>query len=92
MRTMHESNGRATHPNAAFTSLRDGFVDIPTTRLRRPGNKVFGKDLPSEIPLVEGVLRLSVIWICPASVGFLEWKEASGFVRFDRGNIGRANC
>jgi glyoxylase-like metal-dependent hydrolase (beta-lactamase superfamily II) len=42
------------------TSLRDGYVDMPTTRLRRPGNQTFGDDLPHQIPLFDGKLRLSV--------------------------------
>lgn len=41
-------------------SLRDGYVDMPITRLRRPGNKVFGDDLPQQVRLIDGKLRLSV--------------------------------
>ena len=44
-----------------MTSLRDGYVDMPSTRLRQPGNKVFGDDLPQQVRLVDGNLRLSVI-------------------------------
>ncbi len=43
-----------------MTSLRDGYVDMPTMRLRQPGNKVFGDDLPQQVRLVGGSLRLSV--------------------------------
>jgi glyoxylase-like metal-dependent hydrolase (beta-lactamase superfamily II) len=43
-----------------FTELRDGHVDMPTTRLRQPGDKVFGDDLPAQVQLVGGQLRLSV--------------------------------
>src|ERR1044072_4844919 len=43
-----------------MTSLRDGYVDMPPTRLRQPGNKVFGDDLPKQVRLVDGSLRLSV--------------------------------
>jgi glyoxylase-like metal-dependent hydrolase (beta-lactamase superfamily II) len=43
-----------------MTSLRDGYVDMPPTRLRQPGNKVFGDELPPQLRLVEGNLRLSV--------------------------------
>jgi glyoxylase-like metal-dependent hydrolase (beta-lactamase superfamily II) len=43
-----------------MTSLRDGYVDMPPTRLRQPGNKVFGDDLPRQVRLVDGNLRLSV--------------------------------
>jgi glyoxylase-like metal-dependent hydrolase (beta-lactamase superfamily II) len=43
-----------------LTSLRDGYVDMPPTRLRQPGNKVFADDLPQQVPLIDGNLRLSV--------------------------------
>jgi len=43
-----------------MTSLRDGYVDMPPTRLRQPGNKVFGDGLPQQVRLVDGNLRLSV--------------------------------
>ncbi len=43
-----------------MTSLRDGYVDMPVTRLRQPGNKAFGDDLPQQVRLVDGSLRLSV--------------------------------
>lgn len=43
-----------------MTSLRDGYVDMPITRLRKPGNKRFGSDFPTQAQLVEGHLRLSV--------------------------------
>src|SRR5215471_13420606 len=43
-----------------MTSLRDGYVDMPPTRLRRPGNKVFGNELPQQVHLIDGNLRLSV--------------------------------
>jgi glyoxylase-like metal-dependent hydrolase (beta-lactamase superfamily II) len=43
-----------------LTSLRDGYVDMPVTRLRKAQNKTFETNLPSQIPLVEGKLRLSV--------------------------------
>ncbi|MDX8453213.1 MBL fold metallo-hydrolase [Mesorhizobium sp. VK9D] len=42
------------------TSLRDGYVDMPTGRLRQPGDKPFGDNLPSQVPLFDGALRLSV--------------------------------
>jgi glyoxylase-like metal-dependent hydrolase (beta-lactamase superfamily II) len=42
------------------TSLRDGYVDMPVRRLRQPGDKPFGDDLPSQVPLFDGALRLSV--------------------------------
>jgi glyoxylase-like metal-dependent hydrolase (beta-lactamase superfamily II) len=43
-----------------MSSLRDGYVDMPPTRLRQPRNKVFGDDLPQQVRLVDGNLRLSV--------------------------------
>src|SRR6476659_8967889 len=43
-----------------MTSLRDGYVDMPPTRLRQPWNRVFGDDLPRQVRLVDGNLRLSV--------------------------------
>jgi glyoxylase-like metal-dependent hydrolase (beta-lactamase superfamily II) len=43
-----------------MTSLRDGYVDMPPTRLRQPGDSVFGDDLPRQVHLVDGNLRLSV--------------------------------
>ena len=43
-----------------LASLRDGYVDMPVTRLRKPQNKIFETDLPPRIPLVDGKLRLSV--------------------------------
>ncbi|MBA1139759.1 MBL fold metallo-hydrolase [Mesorhizobium neociceri] len=42
------------------TSLRDGYVDMPVRRLRQPGDRAFGDDLPSQVSLVDGALRLSV--------------------------------
>ncbi|MEZ2328347.1 MBL fold metallo-hydrolase [Mesorhizobium sp. RCC_202] len=42
------------------TSLRDGYVDMPIKRLRQPGDKPYGDDLPAQVQLVEGMLRLSV--------------------------------
>jgi glyoxylase-like metal-dependent hydrolase (beta-lactamase superfamily II) len=41
-------------------ALRDGFVDMPPSRLRQLGDRPFGADLPAEIALVDGKLRLSV--------------------------------
>lgn len=41
------------------TALRDGWVDMPPSRLRQPGNQPFD-ELTPEIPLAEGKLRLSV--------------------------------
>ena len=41
-------------------ALRDGYVDMPSGRLRQEGDRPFGEDLPPEIALVGGQLRLSV--------------------------------
>ncbi len=40
-------------------ALRDGYVDMPPSRLRQPGNQPFG-EVPPQVDLVEGKLRLSV--------------------------------
>jgi len=41
-------------------ALRDGYVDMPPSRLRQKGNRPFGKELPDQVSLVDGQLRLSV--------------------------------
>lgn len=41
-------------------ALRDGYVDMPPSRLRQTGDRPFGSDLPKEIGLIDGKLRLSV--------------------------------
>jgi glyoxylase-like metal-dependent hydrolase (beta-lactamase superfamily II) len=41
-------------------ALRDGYVDMPPTRLRGIGGRPFGADLPREVELFAGKLRLSV--------------------------------
>jgi len=46
--------------NMTVTSLRDGYVDMSVGRLRQPADRKFGNDLPSQIPLFDGALRLSV--------------------------------
>lgn len=43
-----------------ITALRDGYVDMPVRRLRQNGDKPFGDDLPAQVPLFGGQLRLSV--------------------------------
>lgn len=40
-------------------ALRDGYIDMPTDRLRQAGNKPF-EELPDQVELVDGRLRLSV--------------------------------
>lgn len=44
----------------AVVALRDGFVDMPPSRLRQPGNRPIGADMPAQVALVGGKLRLSV--------------------------------
>ncbi|GIL39847.1 MBL fold metallo-hydrolase [Roseiterribacter gracilis] len=44
----------------AVVSLCDGYADMATSRLRQPGDKPFGDDLPAQVRLVDGALRLSV--------------------------------
>jgi len=41
-------------------ALRDGYVDMPSSRLRQVGDRPFGADLPAQVDLVAGMLRLSV--------------------------------
>jgi glyoxylase-like metal-dependent hydrolase (beta-lactamase superfamily II) len=41
-------------------ALRDGYVDMPPSRLRQSGDRPFGSNLPAQVELVEGKLRLSV--------------------------------
>lgn len=41
-------------------ALRDGYVDMPPSRLRQAGDRPFGSDLPAQVELVDGKLRLSV--------------------------------
>ena len=41
-------------------ALRDGYLDMPTSRLRQAGDRPFGADLPAEVTLVDDKLRLSV--------------------------------
>ena len=37
-------------------ALRDGFVDMPPSRLRQPGDRPFGADMPAQVELVDGRL------------------------------------
>lgn len=43
-----------------LVALRDGFVDMPPSRLRQPGNRPFETGMPAQVELVDGRLRLSV--------------------------------
>jgi len=62
MKRMRSGDNYASYAIGALTltALRDGTVDMPSTRLRQPGNKPFGDDLPQQVHLVGGKLRLSV--------------------------------
>jgi glyoxylase-like metal-dependent hydrolase (beta-lactamase superfamily II) len=62
MERMASGDHHASYKLGALTlpSLRDGHVDMPVTRLRKPQNIIFENDLPTQIPLVDGKLRLSV--------------------------------
>jgi glyoxylase-like metal-dependent hydrolase (beta-lactamase superfamily II) len=51
---------RYTIGELAVVALRDGYVDTPPSRLRQAGDRPFGSDLPAQIKLVDGKLRLSV--------------------------------
>ena len=44
----------------SVVALRDGYIDMPPSRLRQPGDRPFGPDLPAQVELVSGRLRLSV--------------------------------
>jgi glyoxylase-like metal-dependent hydrolase (beta-lactamase superfamily II) len=62
MRSISTGTHHATYRlgDLTVTSLSDGYVDMPTGRLRQPGNKTFGSGLPSQVRLIDGALRLSV--------------------------------
>ena len=62
MRTLGSGTNFARYAlgDLVVVALRDGFVDMPPSRLRLPGNRAFGADLPAEVELVDGRLRLSV--------------------------------
>jgi glyoxylase-like metal-dependent hydrolase (beta-lactamase superfamily II) len=46
--------------NLDVIALRDGYVDMPPSRLRRTDGRPFGSELPEQVELVDGKLRLSV--------------------------------
>lgn len=62
MKRIESGDNHASYKIGALTitSLRDGYVDMPITRLRQPGNKIFVDGLPDQVLLVGGCLRLSV--------------------------------
>jgi glyoxylase-like metal-dependent hydrolase (beta-lactamase superfamily II) len=51
---------RYTIGELTVVALRDGYIDMPPSRLRQPGGRPFGSDLPAQVELVDGRLRLSV--------------------------------
>jgi glyoxylase-like metal-dependent hydrolase (beta-lactamase superfamily II) len=44
----------------SIVALRDGYVDMPASRLRQPQDRPFGADMPAKARLVDGQFRLSV--------------------------------
>lgn len=61
MRLMSSGRHHATFDfgDLTVTSLRDGYVDMPPTRLRNESGRTL-KELPDSVPLADGNLRLSV--------------------------------
>jgi glyoxylase-like metal-dependent hydrolase (beta-lactamase superfamily II) len=55
-----ENYARYALGDVQVVALRDGYVDMPSSRLRQAGNRPFGADLPEQVRLVGGQLRLSV--------------------------------
>ena len=51
---------RFTLGELTVVALRDGYIDMPTSRLRQDGDRTFGPNLPQQVELVDGKLRLSV--------------------------------
>ena len=43
-----------------IVALRDGYVDMPPSRLRQEDNRPFEANMPAQVALVDGRLRLSV--------------------------------
>ena len=62
MRMTNSGNNFARYEIGALmvVALRDGYVDMPPSRLRQEGDRPFGADLPDQVRLVDGQLRLSV--------------------------------
>jgi glyoxylase-like metal-dependent hydrolase (beta-lactamase superfamily II) len=63
--TMKKLDSGSNHARYAIgditvVALRDGYVDMPPSRLRQAGDRPFAADLPDEVNLVDGKLRLSV--------------------------------
>lgn len=55
-----ENFARVRLGSVLVTALRDGYVDMPVSLLRQPGDRPFGDDIPHGVPLYDGKLRLSV--------------------------------
>lgn len=51
---------RYTLGQLSVLALRDGYVDMPPSRLRQMDGQPFGSELPEQVELVDGKLRLSV--------------------------------
>ena len=62
MRMIESGQGFARYAlgDVMIVALHDGHVDMPPSRLRQRGDRPFGAELPAEVQLVEGQLRLSV--------------------------------
>src|SRR4249919_2868047 len=62
MKLLDSGNNSARYSIGELTvvALRDGHVDMPASRLRQAGDRPFGADLPDQVNLVDGKLRLSV--------------------------------
>ena len=62
MKTLNSGTNyvRFAFGDLTVVALRDGYVDMPPSRLRQASGQAFGSDLPAQVILVEGRLRLSV--------------------------------
>jgi glyoxylase-like metal-dependent hydrolase (beta-lactamase superfamily II) len=62
MKKLDSGTGYARYAVGDVTviALLDGYIEMPASRLRQPGDRPFGSDLPAEVELVDGKLRLSV--------------------------------
>ncbi|MDQ0468462.1 MBL fold metallo-hydrolase [Labrys wisconsinensis] len=62
MKTLDSGAGYVRYAlgDLAVVALRDGYVDMPSSRLRQAGDRPFGSDMPAQVDLVDGRLRLSV--------------------------------
>jgi len=62
MKTLESGNNYARYQigEVGVVALRDGYVDMPTSRLRQAGDRPFGTDLREQVRLVDGKLGLAV--------------------------------